>query len=391
MARNVWSEYAIENLHIVQLNDGRFISAVRVASESFDDFVIVDLGMPVATRSSNVIQMLLGAMSGTFYHFLGPLDRVLPLIHEIYYGLSIAPLDTQQQAEVACHFLFQIRGRRVIGLYSDEVHDVPLVLPSRLLSLLRTSDLGACYVPMFLIIEVGASMYGHDLNDLHLFDWSNERIKQSDVHYFDSILGFEMKIKRGVFIPDKLVGELFLKAALANKSEFINDVRGKIVSEPCTGSGYLGILIANLAAGHVVSSDIDGRSVENARENAARAGLSGVISHRRADGLPRNLRRVSTIVFNPPWIGYVPDEAGLLWEENKRRCMIDMNHEMLLRILKSAANRLPIGSAVWFALGAATNLDEKIEFGPSDSSLERTFQIDGRRGMTLLRYAKCPA
>lgn len=87
------------------------------------------------------------------------------------------------------------------------------------------------------------------------------------------------------------------------------------------------------------------------RPNARRAGLQTRILHTQADGLPEDLVGVTAVVLNPPWINEYPKEHFLYWSEPKRRCMIDIDHKLLYRIIRSTVMRVPLGSAVWFVLG----------------------------------------
>jgi hypothetical protein len=388
-----WVEFAIDNLRPYHFGENRVLCSVKPAPSSFEDGFVIDLDTDAVSKSSqDVPGLIFGAISGSLYYFKGPVERVLPLLHEVYFGISTMSISAVEKAQLACQFLVEFSQRRIVGLFDDEESELPVVLPDSVRFLWHLSDSNTCYIPMFLIMGIGMSMYGENLDDLNLLDWSVQRIRHSDLQYFDSILGLEMKVKRGVFVPDRLVGELFVKAALTKNSMLLQDVRGHRVAEPCTGSGYLGILAAKLGAKHVISSDVDQASIETAQENAERAGLQGSIAHVRANGFPEMLQNVSAIIFNPPWIDDIAKEQLLFWAKDNRRCMIDIGHALLYRILRAGAITLPPGSAVWFVLGAkaqGTPIGEKIVFDDISSYMERSCKIVGRRrGMALYRYVK---
>ncbi len=67
-----------------------------------------------------------------------------------------------------------------------------------------------------------------------------------------------------------------------------------------TGTGVLAAVLVRRGIKHVVATDIDRRSLECARENIVRLGLSGNVEVLQANLFPAG--RAPLIVCNPPWI-----------------------------------------------------------------------------------------
>jgi SAM-dependent methyltransferase len=67
-----------------------------------------------------------------------------------------------------------------------------------------------------------------------------------------------------------------------------------------TGTGVLAAVLARRGVGRVVATDVSGRAVACARENAARLGLAGRVEVVRADLFPPG--RAGLVVCNPPWL-----------------------------------------------------------------------------------------
>jgi methylase of polypeptide subunit release factors len=100
-----------------------------------------------------------------------------------------------------------------------------------------------------------------------------------------------------VYVPaDASVPAMFL--------EYARLFEGASVLDVGTGTGVVALLAARSGAARVVAIDVSARAVENARVNAARLGLGGVVDVREAADLFEAVEgeRFGIITFNAPWI-----------------------------------------------------------------------------------------
>lgn len=82
-------------------------------------------------------------------------------------------------------------------------------------------------------------------------------------------------------------------------------VKGKTVLDVGCGTGVLGFVLLQRGATSALGTDLDGRSVECATDNAARLGLAKRYRAELADLFPKG-ERFDCIVFNAPWVPEVP-------------------------------------------------------------------------------------
>jgi hypothetical protein len=380
-----WKPVALADLRIYQIDGGRTICRFGSLPRSSLGFTFIDLGMQNAeARTPNAVALIFGAVAGNSYCLRGPVARMLPLMQVIHFGISTMPLSFKKKAELACRFMVECARGELVGLPGNGATNGPFQLSDDAVILPQLRRIESCFVPVFLTLPPDKLISSGEVGGFNLLNWSRRRVRYRDYEFFEPLLCLEMRVPRGVFVPDMLVGELFIEALLTKHSALLRDIQGRRVAEPCTGSGYLGILLAMLGAKHVVSSDKHPQSVKAARDNAERSGLTDSVTHIQADALPAGLTDVSAIVVNPPWFDS-PSKDAEFWDNDTKRCMIDLNHELLYRILSRAATVLPVGGAVWFALGGSNRpLPNKVLF--DRARLDLTTSITGRSGMRLQRY-----
>ncbi|MCP5022954.1 MAG: methyltransferase [bacterium] len=83
------------------------------------------------------------------------------------------------------------------------------------------------------------------------------------------------------------------------------EVKGKTVLDVGCGTGVLGFVLLQRGATKALGTDLDGRSVECATDNANRLGLGGRYRAKKADLFPKGAL-FDRIVFNAPWVPEVP-------------------------------------------------------------------------------------
>jgi methylase of polypeptide subunit release factors len=81
-------------------------------------------------------------------------------------------------------------------------------------------------------------------------------------------------------------------------------LKGKKALDVGTGTGVMALLAARLGASHVIATDINPNAVANARENAARLGLTEKVEVRGPANLFEAVQeeRFDVLMFNPPWM-----------------------------------------------------------------------------------------
>ena len=122
--------------------------------------------------------------------------------------------------------------------------------------------------------------------------------------------GYEFKVHPDVYEPAE---DTFLLA------DNLDLRQGERVLELGTGCGLLTILAAK-AGGKVVATDMNPSAIECARANAATHGVADSVDFRLGDLFePVSGERFDLIVFNPPYLPILPEEAlgaplDLAWE-----------------------------------------------------------------------------
>ena len=96
--------------------------------------------------------------------------------------------------------------------------------------------------------------------------------------------GLPLHVGRGVFIPRPETEELVERVAQWWRGQPRRAV-SEVVVDACCGSGAIGIALARLLDIRVVATDISAAAVELARENAARLGVSRLVSIHRGSCL----------------------------------------------------------------------------------------------------------
>lgn len=110
-------------------------------------------------------------------------------------------------------------------------------------------------------------------------------------------LGEAITILPHVYVPaDQSVPAMF--------KEYAHLIKNKRVLDMGTGTGILALLAARLGASSVVAADSNPNAVANARLNAERLGMAGVVEVRDPANLFDSARDESfdVIIFNAPWI-----------------------------------------------------------------------------------------
>lgn len=182
-----------------------------------------------------------------------------------------------------------------------------------------------------------------------------------------SFLGLELLVRPGVFIP-RPETELLAEEAIVRAGG------GRLVVEPCTGTGAVACAVASRRPrARVHATDADRRAVALATHNAARLGVS--VDVRRGDllaPLPSDLRgKIDVLVSNPPYLaenelaGLEPEVAR--WEPPSALVAGPTGHEVSDRLLRLAGEWLRPGG--WLLL----EVDER-----------RTREVARRAGVTGL-------
>jgi len=127
--------------------------------------------------------------------------------------------------------------------------------------------------------------------------------------------GLPLHVGRGVFIPRPETEELVERVAQWWRGQPRRAV-SEVVVDACCGSGAIGIALARFLGTRVVATDVSAAAVELARENAARLGVSRLVSVYRGSCLeplaqirPRP-PKVRAVIANPPYVA-TRDLAGL--------------------------------------------------------------------------------
>jgi methylase of polypeptide subunit release factors len=147
-------------------------------------------------------------------------------------------------------------------------------------------------------------------------------------------LGARLTIRPHVYVPsDQSVPAMFLECA-----EFL---KGKRVLDMGTGTGVLALLAARLGAARVVATDCLPQAVANARLNAARLGLEGLVEVRGPADLYDAVRgeAFDVLIFNAPWI---QGEPRTLYETAN----YDPGYRVLDGFLRGAPGHLLAGGAI---------------------------------------------
>lgn len=111
------------------------------------------------------------------------------------------------------------------------------------------------------------------------------------------VLGGTIAISPHVYIPaDTSVPAMF--------AEYGQLMEGKLVLDMGTGTGVLALLAARLGAHRVVATDSNPKAVANARLNAKRLGVEGIVEVRGPADLFAAVSgsKFDVILFNAPWI-----------------------------------------------------------------------------------------
>lgn len=250
-------------------------------------------------------------------------------IERIIVGMGIAERE-RWNALARCVLRF-VNGR-LSGVKSEPVQF--RYTPYMLQQIINDSHEKHTYAPTYI-----AYMPTRDVMGLLPYsEWLRRRFVKSGKNILQRAIGTKIHIEPKVFVPDPIVIDLFVSAYLDPSSPFPNDLKNKTVLEPCTGSGILAILAAKCGHARVIASDIDQGSVQCAQANARRLGLGKLINVMHADGIPANARGDLCLV-NPPWFGAIA-QAGSSAPDHYRRCLEDVNHRLLLQLLKQASRQV---------------------------------------------------
>lgn len=147
-----------------------------------------------------------------------------------------------------------------------------------------------------------------------LSDWIERRIKREPSQYIIGSAEFRslsLKVTRDVLIPrpeTELLVDEAIKASEAFKGEDLT------IIDLCTGSGCIAISAATeIKRCRVYATDISGKALAVAAENAVKAGVKGKIDFLEGDlfgALPPDIRgSVNMVLSNPPYIPEVDMET----------------------------------------------------------------------------------
>lgn len=171
-------------------------------------------------------------------------------------------------------------------------------------------------------------------------------------------MGLDLKLEGAVLAP-RAETELLARGAIAFLTETKEE--NPLVIDMCCGSGNLGLAIANaVLRARVMSADLTDDTVQTARSNAARLGLSDRVTIFQGDLFSalagENLEgRASMVVCNPPYIstGRLESESAHLLEQEPREAFDGGPYgiSILQRVVRDAAAFLKPGGLLLFEFG----------------------------------------
>jgi methylase of polypeptide subunit release factors len=205
-------------------------------------------------------------------------------------------------------------------------------------------------------------------------------------------LGGRLTILPHVYVPgDQSVPAMFLECA--------GLLKGKRVLDMGTGTGVLALLAARLGAARVVATDCLPQAVANARLNAARLGLEGLVEVRGPADLYAAVpgEAFDVLIFNAPWI---QGEPRTLYETAN----YDPGYRVLDGFLRGAPDHLLPGGVILLQYsnvsertgeGSMTHLQAALAANglaiASERRLTRVSRVLGAREQVFLFEIRCGA
>jgi len=311
----------------------------------------------------------------------GPMNDVAESLLRIFRVLDAVAIADHDKLELFSHCLIRLERGEPVDV---EVERLPAIYwPGVSSQMADDSYRLPTYVPAHLVWSLYFSVFGRKLTTS---EWLRRRFSDESIRYVEPVLGFELEVRPQVFIPDPIVVDILVAAALSPGSPLLGDLAGGTVLEPCTGSGILALSAAALGAPMVVSTDIDPQSVECARQNAHKTRLADRIRVDRGDGLPKRARG-TMLLINPPWFRGLRKARQADVPDHYRRCLEDPKGKLLTHLLEQAARRDVEVSYVFFGAEDPFEAHGFLPVPPlAGWTAERRWQ--GRHGIRLYRLVR---
>jgi len=165
------------------------------------------------------------------------------------------------------------------------------------------------------------------------YDLFNKQSFFPDIsNLFNHYIGSKLVIHKGVLVPDYHVLDFIYSVMIKETKIFEHDIKNRILYEPCSGSGIISLLLANLSPSKIICSDIDYRSVISSRQNLDKHLPENInFQTQQANGLIPEVES-DTIFVNPPWYG--KKRANM--SKYSSRCFVDEDYLLLQRIFSES-------------------------------------------------------